>query len=67
MKSSNHRARMRHNSILCANYQMLSRANRAFRFMAARTLYDKLWTDHVVREEPDGTALLTSTATSSTR
>ena len=26
--------------------------------MAARTLYDKLWTDHVVREESDGTALL---------
>jgi 3-isopropylmalate/(R)-2-methylmalate dehydratase large subunit len=26
--------------------------------MQARTLYDKLWSDHVVREEPDGTALL---------
>jgi len=26
--------------------------------MRARTLYDKLWTDHVVREESDGTALL---------
>src|SRR3954451_1891979 len=26
--------------------------------MPARTLYDKLWTDHVVREESDGTALL---------
>jgi 3-isopropylmalate/(R)-2-methylmalate dehydratase large subunit len=25
---------------------------------AARTLYDKLWDDHVVREEADGTALL---------
>src|SRR5436190_24098047 len=37
---------------------MLSPANRAFRFMQARTLYDKLWSDHVVREEPDGTALL---------
>ncbi len=24
----------------------------------ARTLYDKLWDDHVVRSEPDGTALL---------
>ena len=24
----------------------------------ARTLYDKLWDSHVVREEPDGTALL---------
>jgi 3-isopropylmalate/(R)-2-methylmalate dehydratase large subunit len=37
---------------------MRSRPNRAFRFMPARTLYDKLWTDHVVREESDGTALL---------
>ena len=26
--------------------------------MTARTLYDKLWDDHVVRTEPDGTALL---------
>jgi 3-isopropylmalate/(R)-2-methylmalate dehydratase large subunit len=26
--------------------------------MAARTLYDKLWDSHVVRSEPDGTALL---------
>jgi 3-isopropylmalate/(R)-2-methylmalate dehydratase large subunit len=26
--------------------------------MVARTLYDKLWDDHVVRTEPDGTALL---------
>jgi 3-isopropylmalate/(R)-2-methylmalate dehydratase large subunit len=26
--------------------------------MPARTLYDKLWSDHVVREEADGTALL---------
>ncbi len=26
--------------------------------MAARTLYDKLWDDHVVRSEDDGTALL---------
>ena len=26
--------------------------------MMARTLYDKLWDSHVVREEPDGTALL---------
>jgi 3-isopropylmalate/(R)-2-methylmalate dehydratase large subunit len=26
--------------------------------MAARTLYDKLWDDHVVRTESDGTALL---------
>src|SRR6476469_5351612 len=26
--------------------------------MPARTLYDKLWTDHVVREESDGTALI---------
>jgi 3-isopropylmalate/(R)-2-methylmalate dehydratase large subunit len=26
--------------------------------MAARTLYDKLWDDHVVRTEEDGTALL---------
>jgi 3-isopropylmalate/(R)-2-methylmalate dehydratase large subunit len=26
--------------------------------MSARTLYDKLWQSHVVREEPDGTALL---------
>ena len=24
----------------------------------ARTLYDKLWDDHVVRSEEDGTALL---------
>jgi len=37
---------------------MLSPEKRAFRFMQARTLYDKLWSDHVVREEPDGTALL---------
>jgi 3-isopropylmalate/(R)-2-methylmalate dehydratase large subunit len=26
--------------------------------MDARTLYEKLWSDHVVREEPDGTALI---------
>jgi 3-isopropylmalate/(R)-2-methylmalate dehydratase large subunit len=26
--------------------------------MAGRTLYDKLWDEHVVRTEPDGTALL---------
>ena len=26
--------------------------------MPARTLYEKLWSDHVVREEPDGTALI---------
>ncbi len=26
--------------------------------MAARTLYDKLWDTHLVREEPDGTALI---------
>ncbi|HPE79131.1 MAG: 3-isopropylmalate dehydratase large subunit [Chromatiaceae bacterium] len=26
--------------------------------MKAKTLYDKLWESHVVREEPDGTALL---------
>ncbi|HEX8741209.1 MAG TPA: aconitase family protein, partial [Casimicrobiaceae bacterium] len=26
--------------------------------MSARTLYDKLWDSHVVREEADGTALL---------
>jgi len=26
--------------------------------MSAQTLYDKLWQSHVVREEPDGTALL---------
>jgi 3-isopropylmalate/(R)-2-methylmalate dehydratase large subunit len=26
--------------------------------MAPRTLYEKLWSSHVVREEPDGTALL---------
>ena len=26
--------------------------------MAGQTLYDKLWRSHVVREEPDGTALL---------
>jgi 3-isopropylmalate/(R)-2-methylmalate dehydratase large subunit len=26
--------------------------------MAARTLYEKLWESHLVREEPDGTALL---------
>jgi 3-isopropylmalate/(R)-2-methylmalate dehydratase large subunit len=26
--------------------------------MNARTLYEKLWSDHVVREEPDGTALI---------
>jgi 3-isopropylmalate/(R)-2-methylmalate dehydratase large subunit len=26
--------------------------------MTARTLYDKLWDDHVVRTEEDGTALL---------
>ena len=24
----------------------------------ARTLYDKLWDSHLVREEPDGTVLL---------
>src|SRR3954471_2472448 len=37
---------------------MLSPSIRAVGFMQARTLYDKLWSDHVVREEPDGTALL---------
>src|SRR5688500_6200895 len=26
--------------------------------MSAQTLYDKLWSAHVVRQEPDGTALL---------
>jgi len=26
--------------------------------MSTRTLYEKLWSDHVVREEPDGTALI---------
>jgi 3-isopropylmalate/(R)-2-methylmalate dehydratase large subunit len=26
--------------------------------MAAQTLYDKLWSSHVVRQEPDGTALI---------
>ncbi|MDR2925603.1 MAG: 3-isopropylmalate dehydratase large subunit [Azoarcus sp.] len=26
--------------------------------MSAKTLYEKLWSDHVVREEPDGTALI---------
>ena len=26
--------------------------------MTARTLYDKLWDSHVIREEADGTALL---------
>ena len=26
--------------------------------MGSRTLYEKLWSDHVVREEPDGTALI---------
>jgi len=26
--------------------------------MAGRTLYDKIWDEHVVREEPDGTTLL---------
>ena len=26
--------------------------------MDARTLYEKLWSDHLVREEPDGTALI---------
>ena len=26
--------------------------------MAARTMFDKIWTAHVVREEPDGTTLL---------
>ncbi|MDR3213412.1 MAG: 3-isopropylmalate dehydratase large subunit [Azoarcus sp.] len=26
--------------------------------MEAKTLYEKLWLDHVVREEPDGTALI---------
>ena len=26
--------------------------------MSAQTLYDKLWSSHVVREEPDGTALV---------
>lgn len=26
--------------------------------MDARTLYEKLWLDHVIREEPDGTALI---------
>ena len=28
------------------------------RFMLARTLYDKLWDSHVVRQEDDGTTLL---------
>jgi 3-isopropylmalate/(R)-2-methylmalate dehydratase large subunit len=37
---------------------MRSRENRGFRFMHPRTLYDKLWSDHVVREESDGTTLL---------
>jgi 3-isopropylmalate/(R)-2-methylmalate dehydratase large subunit len=37
---------------------MLSPAYLASRFMQARTLYDKLWSDHVVREESDGTTLL---------
>jgi 3-isopropylmalate/(R)-2-methylmalate dehydratase large subunit len=37
---------------------MLSPSIRAVGFMQARTLYDKLWSEHVVREEPDGTALL---------
>ena len=26
--------------------------------MAARTLYEKLWDSHLIREEPDGTALI---------
>ena len=26
--------------------------------MPARTLYEKLWSSHLVREEPDGTALI---------
>lgn len=26
--------------------------------MSAKTLYEKLWSDHLVREEPDGTALI---------
>ena len=26
-----------------------------------RTLYDKIWDDHVVDEQPDGTCLSTST------
>src|SRR5438552_18367386 len=26
--------------------------------MAARTLYDKIWDDHLVDEQPDGTSLL---------
>jgi 3-isopropylmalate/(R)-2-methylmalate dehydratase large subunit len=37
---------------------MLSPGKPASRFMQARTLYDKLWSDHVVREESDGTTLL---------
>ena len=32
-----------------------------------RTFYDKIWADHLVDEQPDGTACSTSTATSSTR
>ena len=35
---------------------------------APRTLYDKIWDDHLVDEQPDGTCLpLPSTVTSSTR
>jgi 3-isopropylmalate/(R)-2-methylmalate dehydratase large subunit len=39
-------------------FSTLSQGKRALPFMQARTLYDKLWSDHVVREESDGTALL---------
>ena len=35
--------------------------------MKPRTLYDKIWDDHLVDEQPDGTASSTSTVTSCTR
>ena len=31
--------------------------------MAAQTLFEKIWNDHVVRAEPDGTTFSISTAT----
>jgi hypothetical protein len=57
MKSSNHSASLREIAIF-AIFQCFPPETLAPRFMQARTLYDKLWSDHVVREESDGTTLL---------
>ena len=35
--------------------------------MNPRTLYDKIWDDHLVDEQPDGTCLCVSTAISCMR